>query len=81
MSRYFFDHSDTTFTADVDGAELGSLPEARRAAFEVLCGLMKGRSDEFWSSDEWEVQCRDARGLRLFTLTVLANDAPAIRQC
>ena len=81
MFRYFFDRCDTSFTADVNGVELDSLAAARRAAFEVLCGMMKGQSDEFWAGDEWEVHCRDGRGLRLFTLTVMANDAPAIMAC
>ena len=79
MARYFFDHSDGVLTADLEGAELLDLTAARQMAFDAFCEMMSGRSATFWKDDEWEVQCRDERGLRLFTLTLMANDAPCVR--
>ena len=79
MGRYFFDISDRKFIRDEVGSELPDLTAARREAVDAMAELLKGRGDEFWSGDEWELHCRDEHGIYLFTLTFMGTNAPATR--
>jgi hypothetical protein len=78
MVRYFFDISDGHFLRDETGTELPDLGAARRIAVDIIAELLKGRGDQFWKGDEWELHCREAHDTRLFSLTFMGADAPAL---
>ena len=78
MIRYFFDISDGKFIRDDVGTELPDLAAARRAGVDIVSELLRGRGAAFWDGDEWELHCRTADDIRLFTLTFMGVDAPAL---
>ena len=78
MVRYFFDISDGEFLRDDVGTELPDLAAARRTSVDIVAELLRGRGEAFWDGDEWELHCRTADDIRLFTLIFMGVDAPAL---
>ncbi|HEX8413231.1 MAG TPA: hypothetical protein VF637_05020 [Sphingomicrobium sp.] len=78
MPRYFFHVADGCDYPDLQGTELANLSAARQEALRFTGMLLSEKSESFWSGEEWVMRIADAHDLTLFTLTCLANDAPAV---
>jgi uncharacterized protein YqjF (DUF2071 family) len=77
MPRYHFNVMDGTDVPDIVGTELTDLAEARREAVRLVGGLMRDTPLDFWREENWRMVVTDEAGLSLFSLHVLAFDAPA----
>jgi hypothetical protein len=74
---YHFNLHDGPALSGSDETELPNLPAARKEALRFVGSLLIDEPDAFWASDEWVLEVTDERGLVLFSLCLLANDAPA----
>lgn len=77
MPRYFFDVIDGENALDVEGVELPDLEAARIEGARREGEVLARHAETFWQRDEWRLICKDASGLILFTVDVIANDSPA----
>ncbi len=77
MPIYHFNLHDGQAYPDGLGSECADLAAARIEAVRRIGRLLEERAARFWTGDEWTMDVTDPRGLTLFTLTFLANDAPA----
>jgi hypothetical protein len=59
--------------------DLRSIREARREAARIACEAITNSPDVLWQTGEWQLTVTDDRGLNLFSLLILATDAPASR--
>ena len=78
MSRYFFHLANGVRDLDRDGAELPDLAAARTAAVQYFAQSLLDRPEDFWESPDWKLEVSDAGELTLFTIHILAQDAPAV---
>lgn len=78
MYRYFFHTQDGVYAPDEIGTELASLDEARAAAVQHLCDMVRGTPKTLDHTGEIRVTAADAEGLVLFTLSLSYTPAPAV---
>ncbi len=78
MPRFHFNVLDGSDNPDLDGAELEDIPAARRYAVRYFGELLLGDPSTFWSGEEWKMDVTDDTGLTLFSLHLIAIDAPAL---
>ncbi len=78
MPRYHFNVIDGTDTPDLSGADLGDLQEARLEGVRLMGGLMRDAPEDFWGDEAWRMVVTDEAGLTLFSLEVVAVDAPSL---
>lgn len=79
MPRYFFNVHDGESFPDLQGTELIDLNAARTEAIRFSGSLLRDRPDTFWSSKLWALEVCDDHGLRLFTLSFSAEEAPSAK--
>ena len=79
LARYFFNVSDGDALSSPHCVDLSSIQDARREAAKMACAAISENSDRFWRTREWQLTVTDDRGLSLFSLLILAADAPAAR--
>lgn len=77
MARYYFNLHDGMVFPDNHGRELGTLSQARAAAADYACEMLRGLSQRCWTGEESELQVTDERGVVLFTLAFCATDIAA----
>lgn len=77
MDRYHFNLKDGVFAADPVGQELPSVDAARNAAANVLAESLKGNPALLFETGHLSVIVTDDAGLTLFSVDVVATDAPA----
>ena len=77
LARYFFNISDGETRSFPQCIDLSSIQDARREAEKMACAAISENSDIFWRTREWQLTVTDERGLNLFSLLILAADAPA----
>jgi hypothetical protein len=77
FARYFFNVSDGEARSFPQCIDLPSVQDARREATKMACAAISENSDTFWRTREWQLTVTDERGLNLFSLLILAADAPA----
>jgi len=79
MPLYHFDFQDgSTPHVDEDGIDLSDLRAARTEAVRYAGELLQGQPEQFWAAAEWSLTVSDAERLTLFSLTIIATDAPVI---
>ena len=76
VSRYFFNVCDGEARSFPQCIDLSSVQDARREAAKMVCAAMTDHSDRFWRTREWQLTVTDENGLSLFSLLILAADAP-----
>lgn len=79
VTRYFFNISDGDSRSFQQCIDLSSIQDARREAEKMACAAICESSDRFWRTREWQLTVTDEGGLNLFSLLILAADAPAAR--
>ncbi len=78
--RYFFNQVSPGLEGnDLAGRELDSIAEAKLAAVRHAADIMRDDPDIIWRGEEFQVAVTDAQGLELFTVTIYATDAPALK--
>lgn len=75
MPRYFFFASDTG--ADDTAVDLSDHAAARRYAIRYAGEVMNDQPEVLWDGREFSVTVRDETGLLLFTVAMIAINAPA----
>lgn len=76
MPRFFFHVEDGP---DELGVDLPSLATAKRQATHYAAALLSDAVDTFWEKPNLRMWVEDERGLTLFSIDVVGNDAPVIR--
>jgi hypothetical protein len=79
MPRFHFNIRNGSFGPDESGTDLPDLQSARVQAIAFTGELLKDHSRAFWESADWQMTVTDDRGLVLFTVHVLATDAPVLQ--
>lgn len=79
MPRYHFHVLDDGFAHDEEGTDLPSALHARLAATRLAGELVSERPQLVLDTGLLRVEVTDNAGLILFSVLVLANDAPALR--
>jgi hypothetical protein len=77
MSRYFFHIADGPREVDREGVEIPSLGAARIQAVVFAGERLKDEPEAAWNGRDWRVEATDEAGSLLFTVIVVAVDAPA----
>jgi hypothetical protein len=77
MPRFYFDVHDGVHDIDHEGTELQDIADARKQAAQMAGRLLCDEADKFWSGHEWTIAVRDEKGLALFSLIFVAQDAAA----
>ncbi len=80
MSRYFFHLVDGGVDADRDGSELPNLQDAKKEAVRLAGAMMRDDPALFLTRERWSVEVSDREGLPLFSLNVVATEAPGARR-
>jgi hypothetical protein len=78
MARYFFHMLGDELVTDDEGTELPSALHAREAATRFAGELVRERPELVLDAGLLRVEVTDDAGLILFSILVLANDAPAM---
>lgn len=78
MARYFFNTKDGQSFPDEHGVDLPNIGAARSQAIKVVTEMLPTLAEEFWKSGSLTIEAADEEGLVLFTIDVMANDAPAV---
>lgn len=76
MPRFFFHVEDRP---DDLGVELQSLADAKSQAIRYTSDLLRTGAATFWQKANLTMSVEDEKGLVLFSVHVLGNDAPVIR--
>jgi hypothetical protein len=79
MPRYYFHVDDGHSTLDDEGTEFPGLKAARIAAVRLAGAILGERAEAFWDEEQWSLRVTDDAGLTLFSLEVVATQAPALR--
>jgi len=79
MPRFHFNVQDGASSPDEEGTDLPDLEAARMSATALAGELLKDNARAFWQCPEWQLTVTDDRGLALFTVHVLASDAPVLQ--
>lgn len=77
MPRYFFHTADGSRARDVDGTELPDHGAARKEAIMFAGSSLRDCPDLLWDGRDFRVEVTDEREMLLFTIIMLAVDAPA----
>jgi len=80
MPCYFFHARDRQAYPDKKGTELADIAAARVEAARLAALLLKEDAQAFWAKGEWTLNVTDDTNLTLFTLHLMAIEAPAIRR-
>ena len=80
MPRFHFHHENGRRYPDEHGAELEDLAAARHAALRSFSEFVGEHPAEFWSAGSWRMTVTDGEGLALFSLELVATDAPVTRR-
>ncbi|HTK36033.1 MAG TPA: hypothetical protein VL358_12205 [Caulobacteraceae bacterium] len=78
MPLYFFHVRDGSGVGDDTGTDLPTLEAARIHAVAFAGEMLKDNAAKFWQGDEWVVEVTDDRGFALFSLSLMASNAPAV---
>ncbi len=78
MPRFFFNLHDVDAAIDEEGCELDDLDSARVTVTEFLGATIKDSGLELFGESGWRLEVTDERGLILFAIYVVAQDAPVI---
>lgn len=57
--------------------ELTSIADARKMALQTAGELIRELPPSFWADGDWTMTVGDERGLTLFTVSFIAQEAPA----
>ncbi|MEI9851062.1 MAG: hypothetical protein WDN24_09715 [Sphingomonas sp.] len=76
MARYYFNMHDGMAFPDNHGRELPGLQEARHAAIEYMCEMLRTPGGA-WDGGDSLLQVTNVRGTALFSLAFCGTDAPA----
>ena len=79
MPRYFFNMLAGEATSDDEGAELADIEAARIEAMCFTGQMLRDDPRSFWQHPEWQLTVTDETGLSLFSIHVLAVDAPVLQ--
>jgi hypothetical protein len=79
MPVFQFHLSDGAAPADPVGVEYADVAAAQAAGVKYLGQLLSDHGDQFWRSGDWQLVVSDESGLTLFTVQVLATQAPAVQ--
>lgn len=60
-----------------ESVELASTSDARTEAARRIGALLSAHADLLWTDEEWRMDVTDARGLILFSISVIATRSPA----
>jgi hypothetical protein len=77
MPRYFFHTADGSRDRDLVGTELNNYREARAAAIQYAGDVLSHEPEQLWDDADFRIEVTDETGLMLFTVIMLAIDAPA----
>jgi hypothetical protein len=77
MPRYFFHTADGSRERDTEGTELANYREARAVAIQHAGELLTHEPEHLWHDSDFRIEVTDETGLILFTVIMLAVDAPA----
>ncbi len=80
MPRYFFHTADGSRARDNEGTELPHQRAARTEAIKFAGAILNNDPDVLWDGRDFRVEVTDDSDLLLFTIIMLAVDAPAARQ-
>ena len=78
MPRYHFNLSDGCSDVDMEGYELADMRAAREASAQLLGRMLLDDPRKFWGDGEWVLTVASDSGLVLFTLHLIATDAPGV---
>jgi len=79
MPRYHFNIDDGKSSPDSEGRELENLQVAKCEAIKLAGREICEVAGEFWDRSEWSMAVTNDQGLTLFTLLIVATEAPAIQ--
>jgi hypothetical protein len=77
VPRYFFHTADGSRERDTTGTVLASYEEARAAAIQYAGDVLSHEPEHLWKDSDFRVEVTDEHDLMLFTVIMLAVDAPA----
>lgn len=80
MPHYYFHTADGTRDVDRTGVELVDDAAARREAIRFGGAVMNEQPDVLWDGKDFRVEVTNEAGDLLFTIIMLAVDAPNLRQ-
>lgn len=80
MPRYFFHSADGTRDRDTDGTELPDQAAARKEGIKYAGLVMAEQPDSLWDGRDFRVEVADEAQQLLFTIIMLAIDAPAAEE-
>ena len=76
MARFFFGLADGTHSPDLEGTELQDITAARLEAVRFASEVLRERPELPWFGHDFRVEVTDADKNLLFTVIILAIDAP-----
>jgi hypothetical protein len=80
MPRYFFHTADGRRERDTEGTELPDHNTARRKAVKFAGTVLSQQPEILWDGHDFRIEVTDHNGLMLFTIIMLAVNAPASGQ-
>jgi hypothetical protein len=78
MPRFFFHLDDGTPASTDESVELPDLGAARELALRYLGQSLSEGPSVFWSRGDWRLTVTDESRLTLFSVHVVATEAPSI---
>jgi len=79
MPRYVFNVHDGQGHREGEAMTLPDLPAARLEALRFSGEVLRTSEPSLWEGEDWRLEVTDQMGLILFTLYVMAVEAPAVR--
>ena len=73
----FFHTADGSRERDTTGAVLANYQEARAAAIQCAGDVLRHELEHLWNDSDFRIEVTDEHDLMLFTVIMLAVDAPA----
>ncbi len=77
MPRFFFHTANGSRARDTEGIELPHPGAARKEAIRYAGAVLSNDPDVLWDGRDFRVEVTDDANLLLFTIIMLAVDAPA----
>jgi len=77
MARFFFNQYDGEFKPDDKGLEFPTLDQARVEAVRYAGEVLRDHPTLVWKGEDFRIEVTDSKQLVLFTVLVVAIDAPA----
>ncbi|MEX6506659.1 hypothetical protein [Jiella sp. M17.18] len=78
MPRFHFHITNGERDIDYEGTDLASLKDARQQAVLFGATMLRDRPELVWREGTWRVEVTDCDGCLLFTIVVLAIEAPQL---